>query len=116
MSVNQWRSLLLPHFSANKSIGPTTEWVSCSGRHEVPDDLKGTVFATHYSGFVGGALFALKGGGGFYCPLEAPLYPHENAEQDDLVNLSSDMYAAFLSYVPGAMVHARRDRATESSR
>ena len=115
MSVKQQSSFLLPRFSTRKSIGPTTKWVSCYEPHEGSDYLKDPVFAARYSGFAGGTFSALKGGGGFYSPLEAPLYPRENADQDDLVCLASDMYAAFLSYVPGAMIHARRARANESA-
>ena len=61
----------------------------------VDSKVKSYSFVANYSDFVSGLASALKGGGGVFRELEAPLYPYHDAHAYDLNCLGADMYAAF---------------------
>ena len=76
----------------------------------VDNEAKSYPFVARYSDFVSGLASALKGGGGVFRELEAPLYPYRDAHAHDLNCLGADMYAAFLSHSTAEMANARRTR------
>lgn len=73
-------------------------------------------FIASYADFVSGLASALKGGGGVFRELEAPLYPYRDAHAYDLKCLGADMYAAILSHSMTETANARQPRSGDTSR
>ena len=81
----------------------------------VDNKVKSFSFVANYSDFVSGLASALKGGGGVFRELEAPLYPYHDAHTYDLNCLGADMYAALLSHSKAQMANARRTKSGNTS-
>lgn len=76
----------------------------------VDNEAKSYPFVARNSDFISGLASAMKGGGGVFRKLEAPLYPYRDAHAHDLKCLGADMYAAILSHSTAEMANARRTR------